>query len=88
MVICLEQDAGCLHMVQLMPPHLKTQPSLALFQSRLVLPFWYWLTQVVLEKRPLNWCNNVVVVAGRAGQQQQAVTLSHISSDDNSRLLP
>ena len=23
-------------------------------QSRLVLPFWYRLTQVVLEKRPLN----------------------------------
>jgi len=20
----------------------------------MVLPFWYWLTQVVLEKRPLN----------------------------------
>ena len=28
--------------------------SLASFKSRLVLPFWYWLTQVVLEKRPLN----------------------------------
>jgi len=25
-----------------------------LFESRLVLPFWYWLTQVFLEKRPLN----------------------------------
>jgi len=28
--------------------------SLVLFQSRLVSPFWYRLTQVVLEKRPLN----------------------------------
>jgi len=28
--------------------------SLASFKSRLVLPFWYWLTQVVPEKRPLN----------------------------------
>jgi len=29
---------------------------------RLVLPFWYRLTQVVLEKRPLNVCSVVVVV--------------------------
>ena len=28
--------------------------SLAPVKSRLVLPFWYRLTQVVLEKRPLN----------------------------------
>ena len=27
---------------------------LALFKSVLVLPFWYRLTQVVMEKRPLN----------------------------------
>jgi len=26
--------------------------------SRLVSPFWYWLTQVVLENRPLNGCNS------------------------------
>ena len=26
--------------------------------SSLVLPFWYWLTQVVLEKRPLNGCSS------------------------------
>jgi len=32
----------------------KTSSSLASFQSRLVLPFWYRLTQVVLEKRPLS----------------------------------
>ena len=30
--------------------------SLAPVKSRLVLPFWYRLTQVVLEKRPLNAC--------------------------------
>jgi len=30
--------------------------SLASVKSRLVLPFWYRLTQVVLEKRPLNGC--------------------------------
>ena len=33
---------------------LKPPSSLASFKSRLVLPFWYWLAQVVLEKRPLN----------------------------------
>jgi len=29
-----------------------------LIKSRLVLPFWYRLTQVVLEKRPLNGCSS------------------------------
>jgi len=46
-------------MVQLMPLHLKTPLSLASFKSRLVLPVWYWPTQVVLEKRLLN---GVVIV--------------------------
>ena len=40
--------------VQLMPMHPKTSPSLASFKSKLVLPFWYQLTQVVLKKRLLN----------------------------------
>ena len=31
--------------------------SLAPVKSILVLPFWYRLTQVVLEKRPLNGCS-------------------------------
>ena len=30
--------------------------SLATVKSRLVLPFWYRLTRVVLEKGPLNGC--------------------------------
>ena len=30
--------------------------SLASVKSRLVSPFWYWLTQVVSEKGPLNGC--------------------------------
>jgi len=34
-----------------MPLHPKTLSSLASFKSILVLPFWYWLTQVVLEKK-------------------------------------
>jgi len=48
-VVCLERGAD-LHMAQLMPL------SLAPVKSRLVLPFWYRLTQVILEKRPLNGC--------------------------------
>ena len=36
MVICLERGADCLHMVQLMPPHLEIPPSFASFESRLV----------------------------------------------------
>ena len=62
MVICLERGADCLHMVQLMPLLSKTPSSLASCKSRLVSPFWYQLTQVVLEKRPLNVCSAVVVV--------------------------
>ena len=49
-------------MVQLMPLHPKTLSSLASFKSRLVLPLWYRLTQVVLENRPLNGCSVAVVV--------------------------
>jgi len=30
--------------------------SLASVKSRLVLPFWYWLTRVVLDKGTLNVC--------------------------------
>jgi len=40
--------------------HPQTPSSLASFKSRPVLSFWYQLTQVVLEKRPLN--GHVVVV--------------------------
>ena len=61
MVICLERGADCLHMVQLMPLHPKTPSSLVSFKSRLVLPFWYRLTQVVLEKSPLKGVVVVVV---------------------------
>ena len=35
--------------------------SLASVKSRLVLPFWYWLTRVVPEKGPLNGCVCVFV---------------------------
>jgi len=38
--------------------HPQTSSSLASLKSRLVLPFWYQPTQVVLEKRPLNGCSS------------------------------
>jgi len=59
-VICLEGGADCLHMVQL-PLHPKTPSSLASFKSRVVLLIWYRLTQVVLERSPLNGCGSSVV---------------------------
>ena len=46
------------------------QHQLASFKSRLVLPFWYQLTKVVLEKRPLNGCSLVVVVVVDCSLQQ------------------
>jgi len=58
MVICLERGAG-LHMAQWIPLPLM---SLASVKSRLVLPFWYWLTRVVPDKGPLNGCVCVGIV--------------------------
>ena len=57
MALCLEQGAD-LHMAQLMPLPLTVS---CFSKSRLVLPFWYWLTQVVPEKGPLNGCMCVCV---------------------------
>jgi len=67
-VICLERGADCLHMVQLMPlpSQPKTSSSLASLKSRLVLPFWSWLSQVVLEKKPLKRVQLILVVLVRA----------------------
>jgi len=41
-------------MIQLMSLHSKTPSSLASFKSRLVLLFWYRLTQVVLGKKAVE----------------------------------
>jgi len=64
-VICLKRGrpTDCLYMVQLMPLNPQTPSSLASFKfsGSLVLPFWYRLTEVVLEKRPLNGGCSVVV---------------------------
>jgi len=54
MVICLEQGAADLSMVQLI---LITVPSYHVaLKSRMVLSFWCQHIQVVLKKRPLNRC--------------------------------
>ena len=58
MVVCLKEGEDCLHMVQLMPLYPKIPSSLAAFKSTPVLPSWHWLTQAVLEKRPLNGCTS------------------------------
>jgi len=44
------------------PQNGKAPSFLAAFKSRLVLPLWYRLTQVVLEKWPLNACSIGLVV--------------------------
>ena len=49
-----------------MPLHPKTSSSLASFKSRLVLPFWYRRSQVVLEKRSLNGRSSETVASRRA----------------------
>jgi len=46
-VICLEQGANDLHMVQLMP----LPPIVSCFINiQNSLPFWFWLTHFVVEK--------------------------------------
>ena len=57
MVICLEQGTD-LHTAQLMPLPLTAS---CFSKILMVLPFWYWLTQVVPDKEPLNVCVCVFV---------------------------
>jgi len=47
--------------------------SLASFKSKLVLCFWYRLTQAVLEKRPQNGCSSSTVV--KTSQMWQSAQL-------------
>ena len=53
-VMCLERGADCLHMVQLTPLPSQNPIISCVIQILTVLPFRYWLNQVVLEKRLLN----------------------------------
>ena len=51
----LERGAD-LHTAQLMPPPLTVSGFSKIQIGYTVLPFWYQLTQVVLDKGPLNVC--------------------------------
>ena len=51
-------------------------PSLASVKPRLVLPFWYRLTHVVLEKGPLNVCVCVCVCVPDALPDAQSTAVS------------
>jgi len=55
MVICLERGAY-LHMAQLMPLPLTVSCFSEIQIGFTVLPFWYRLIRVVLDKGPLNGC--------------------------------
>ena len=74
-VICLKQGADCLHIVQQMPLHPKTPSSLDSFKSRLILPFWYRLIQVVLEKRLLYRCSSSSVYSSLGRVLPSSMTL-------------
>ena len=89
-MICLERGADCLHMVQLMPLPPKTPSSLASFESRLVLPFWYRLTQVVTEKRPLNGCSRssrLLTLASSSGKRLCVDRRSYCQLDEVSYIV-
>jgi len=64
-------------MVQMMPLRPKTPSSLASFKSRLVLPFWYQLTQLVLEKRLLNGCSSSFFSLVHKSFSQQTAGFPH-----------
>ena len=61
MVVCLERGAD-LHTAQLMSLPLTVSCFSKIQIGFTFLVQWYRLTQVVLEKRPLNGCSVVVVV--------------------------
>jgi len=50
-IVCMKWGADCVWSSWC---HSRTPSSLASFKPGLVIPFWYQLTQVVMEKRPLN----------------------------------
>ena len=67
---CLS-GAGC--RLALWPSWCRCHPlSFASVKSRLVLPFWYWLTWVVPDKGPLNGC--VCVCVSNSGCKLPTVT--------------
>ena len=76
MAICLEQGAD-LHMAQLMPLPLTVS---CFSKIQIGLPFWYWLAQVVPNKRPLNGC--VCVFRAVSCHKSREITLTVLLEDD------
>ena len=67
--------------------------SLASVESRLVLPFWYWLTRVVPEKGPLNVCvcvcvevSYIIIIRNMAKQCIYAILEPHSSSNSGFKM--
>ena len=56
-VLCLERGANDLHVVQMMP--LPLPAIICASENPEWLSFWYWFTQVVVDKRPLNDCVHI-----------------------------
>jgi len=54
--------------------------SFASVESRLVLPFWYWLTQLVPEKWPLNVCVCVLSVLSHADDYVQGFAVENMKT--------
>ena len=51
--------------------------------SKMVLPFWYWLTRVVLEKGPLNGCVSLPLTVSCYSKIQIGITFlvpAHLGS--------
>ena len=63
MVICLQRDADCLHMVQLMPLPSQNPTISCLISIQTAFTFLVPAYRVVLEKRPLNGCSTSSFVA-------------------------
>ena len=51
--------------------------SLASVKSRLVLPFWYWLTRVVPDKGSLNVCSVVAIQTESLTTPRQQLMMQH-----------
>jgi len=65
-VVCLERGAD-LHMAQQMPLPLTVS---CFSKIQIGLPFWYRITRVVLDKRPLNVCVCVCTLYCHCNQPQ------------------
>ena len=63
LVICLERGADCLHVAPDATAVHKPHHRLPHLNPDWFLPFWYQLTQVVLENRPLKRRSVVVIPA-------------------------